>query len=419
MPRYSILKRGPRAAWGIVLACALLAPAVMAQQEPPFPEEPYPETGPSETQTECYSIPVSISEPGDDFPETTSVEQCPTQTGSATSTQLFTFVNDLRTRIIQQRRARRVLDSQQDDEQTAAAGWRLGGAASADDEVSGVSAYGRLSPFVIADFADSDRERTDAGQAYDQDTESLILGADYRVDDTLFVGGTLSYLSGDTEFANDAGDIDIDAYLIGLHGSKYWGNNLFMDALVTYGQLKSDITRNINVPGGPRYTASPDGEEMAAEVAVGYEYSRGRTRLTPLAKLHYFDGKLDAYDENGQPSLFGPQSVGEQDFDALNLQLALQADTVYLMDWGVLIPSLNLSYYREFSDANTVQVSTGPFTTVSQEPDDPDRHTFVIRLGAHAQFTHGWAAFFSLEKLLHHDYMDRNNVVVGVRHEIF
>ena len=406
MPRISITRGGSRVAWGIVLAGALAAPAAMAQQEPPISE---PGQGTTFEQNECET----------QFFEGGSIENCPTQTGSSTSTQLFTFVNDLRTRIIQQRRARQALEKQGGEEQTAASGWRLGGAASADDDVSGVSAYGRLSPFVIADFADSDRERTDAGQAYDQDTQSLIVGADYRVNATLFVGGTLNYLSGDTDFANDAGDIDIDAYLIGLHGSKYWGNNIFTDALVTYGQVESDITRNVELFGSTRrYTASPDGEEMSAEVAIGYEHSRGRTRITPLAKLHYFDGQLDAYTENG-PGFPGPQRVGEQDFDALNLQLALQADTVYLMDWGVLIPSLNFSYYREFSDANSVQVSTGPFTTISQEPDNPDRHTFVIRLGAHAQFTHGWTAFASVEKLLHHDYMDRNNLVVGVRHEIF
>lgn len=348
----------------------------------------------------------------------TEVENCPSQTGSSTSTQIFTFVNDLRTRIAQQRKVRRALKSQ--DEENVARGRALGGAASADDEATGVSAYGRLSPFVVADYADYDREKTSSGQAYDQDTESLILGADYRVDDSLFIGGTLNYLNGDTEFANDSGSIDVDAYILGLHGSKYWRSNLFMDALATYGRLESDIVRRDGFDR--RFTASPDGDEASVEVAVGYEYSEGRTRLTPLAKLHYFDGSLDGYSEFDESGSGTPQSFEKQDFDSVNLQLSLQADTVMLTQWGVLIPSVNVAYHHEFSEANTVngQQDFGFFTQpISQKTDDPDQNYFVVRLGASAQFTHGWSAFASFEKLLHHDYLDRNNAVLGVRYEIF
>lgn len=399
---FGALNRGHRLPVGLAVALGALAfaPVAGAQEE----------TG-SGTQTECAVVPIGFGE-GVVF-----AEQCPTQGGSSTSTQLFTFVNDLRTRIIQQRRGKRILQAQ---EQQTAGAMTLGGAASADEDgVGGVSAFGRLSPFAIVDVADADRERTAGGQAYDQDTESVILGADYRVNDTLFVGGTLNYLNGDTEFANDAGSIDVDSYILGLHGSKYWGNSFFMDALVTYGQLDADIVRNVEIFGQRRrYTASPDGDELSAEVAVGYEYSEGRNRITPLAKLHYFDGSLDGYTEDGSP-FPGPQTVGKQDFDAVNLQLGLQADTVLLMGWGVLIPSVNFSYYREFSDANTVEVSNGGLPALTQRPDNPDRHTYVIRLGASAQFTHGWSGFVSFEKLLHHDYLDRNNAVLGVRYEIF
>lgn len=344
---------------------------------------------------------------------------CASQSGATTGPQLFTFVNDLRTRVIQQRNARRIINDQ--GQLNASRGAPLGGAASADDDVTGVSAYGRLSPFVIGDFADADRERTSEGIAYDQDTESFILGADYRVNNTLFVGGTLSYLDGDTDFANDRGDIDVEAYILGLHGSKYWGNGLFMDGLVTYGEFDADITRNAISPfGGPtsRFTASPDGEEMSAEVALGYEYSQGRNRITPLVKLHYFDATLDGYQE--ETDSFGSgQQVSEQDFDSVNLQVALQADTVLLMGWGVLIPTVNLAYHHEFAEGTTTSIQ-GPFGSPTKlTAEDPDQHTFVLRVGASAQFTHGWSGFVSFEKLLHHDYLDRNNAVLGVRYEIF
>lgn len=358
-------------------------------------------------QTEC-AVPF-----GGDFP----VEQCPSQTASSTTTLLFDFVNSLRTRVAQQRRARRVLDV--DEEGNVARGMTLGGAASADEEVSGVSAYGRLSPFFVLDHSEGDRDRTSRGYGYDQDADSFILGADYRFSDTLFAGATLSYLSAETEYDEDQGSIDLDGYILGLHGSKYFANNLFVDAVATYGELETDILRR--APPSQRFTASPDGDVFSGELALGYQYSQGRTRLTPLVRFHYLDGSLDSYSETVASGFGPPNSYDEQEFDAENLEISFQADTVLLMDWGVLIPSVNVAYHHEFSDATVVRGNyfdpEGP--AFAQQPDDPDRNTVVVRLGASAQFTHGWSSFVSLEKLLQHDYFDRYHAVLGVRYEIF
>jgi len=350
--------------------------------------------------------PIVIA-PGGRFQQSAEVDACAAQNGSSTGAQLFTFVSELRSRIAQQRRGPRMSGAQVQ-----------GGGASADEAIGGVSGYGRLSPFGILDYSEADRDATPRGNAYDQDSQTAILGADYRVSNDLFVGGTLNVITGDTDFEGNSGSTEVDTYLVGLHGSRYFEDNMFMDVLVTYGQLDTDIER-IDTAGN-RFTASPDGDAYSAEVSVGHNYSSGRLRITPLGRLLYLSGSLDGYRETRQSGGGTRQRVAEQRFDSANLELSTQADYVFLTGWGVLIPSLNVAYQHEFSDPDAARVTPVGFGgSTTQTPDTPDRNTVVVRAGVSAQFQRGWSGFASYEQLFEHDFRDRYNAVVGVRYEIF
>lgn len=363
----------------------------------------------AQTQTEC------VTQQG----ELQNIEVCPSQTGSSTGTQFFNFVSDLGTRISQQRQVVRDTEEESEEEEgqtdTTAFGPALGGAASADDRETGITAYGRLSSFGIADYTDADREATSSGQSYDQETEAAILGFDYRLSNTLFAGATFNYLSGDTDLGDDRGSTDVDSYVLGAHGSKYWGD-VYLEALVTYGRFDLDIERVDAFDS--RFGASPDGKLHSADVALGYVHSRNRWRITPVAKLLYLDGSIDGYREDVRSGFGSPETVEKQDFGALNLELSLQTDYVILRNWGVLIPSLKVAYHHEFDDRHTVRgVRSG--TSFAEKPDEPDRNTVVVRAGVSAQFQRGWSAFASFERLFEHSYLDRDDFVVGVRYEFF
>lgn len=338
---------------------------------------------------------------------------CPSQTASSTGRQLFNFVDDLSDRISQQRR---VLRDSRTGSSAVAGGSLLGGAAGADSDVDGIAEYGRLSTFGVADYTQAKRNSTAAGLAYDQEDNSAVLGFDYRFGNSLFAGATLNYLSGNTDFIGNSGSTDLDSYVFGVHGSKYWDNDAFVEALITYGRLNLDIER-VDSFDQMRYDASPDGKMHSLDLAAGYTHSRNRWRVTPMVKLLYLDGSIDAYAENDPSGVGTPQTFEEQDFDALDVALSLQTDYVVLRNWGVLIPSLQVAYYHEFSDPYTVYGTRFGFP-FGDKTDDSDHHTAVVRAGVSAQFTHGWSGFASYEKLFMHRYFERNNAVVGVRYEI-
>lgn len=389
----------------------MLTPAAVAQQVPPG-------SGPQAPLNECVVI--------IDQELQTETEYCPSQTGSSTRTQFFDFVSNLGTRISQQRHVVRDPEGEREEGSDTTAGLALGGAASADE--TGIAAYGRLSAFGVADYSASDREATAKGDAYNQHNEAVILGLDYRFSNTLFAGATFNYLTGDTDFTGADGPLgstDVDSYVFGLHGSKYWGN-VYLDALVTYGEFDLDIERIDNTGPGPssRYGASPDGNISSADITLGYVHSHNRWRVTPATKLLYMDGSIDGYLENLRSDFIfapPPRAVEKQDFEALNAELSVQFDYVVLKNWGVLIPSLKLAYNHEFEDPHTVRgarigLGEGSF---AERPEAPDADTASVRLGVSAQLKRGWSAFASFEKLFEHSYIDRNNIVAGIRYEFF
>lgn len=355
----------------------------------------------NQTQDECQTF----------FNSQTNQEEesCPDQTGSSTRSQTTDFLGNLNDRILQQRHSFGA-----NRNRNAALPAPRGGAASADSDIG---ASGRLSPFVVVDGGETDRRATNAGLAYEQDANALILGVDYRLRDDLIAGATLSYLRSDTDYDNNRGETDNDTYILGFHASRYWGD-IYVDALLTYGQIDLDIER---ISASTEYEGSTDGDFHSAEFAAGRMFNHRQWTITPSVRLLHVRGELDSYSETTSASFVPPPlSYDDQKFDSLNARAALQVDYVVLTGWGVLVPSLYFAYNHEHLGADKVNASTGgafPFT-VEQIGDDPIKNYKLGRLNLAAQFKGGLSGFLSYERLIDHERLDRDTVALGVRYEL-
>lgn len=380
-------------------ALTVLSANIYAQQEiiePPFQEEP------TQTQTQTQDECQTFFNPQTEQEE----ESCPDQTGSSTRAQTTDFLGNLNDRILQQRSSFGVNRNRN----TAP----RGGAASADSDIG---ASGRLSSFVVVDGGETDRRATNAGLAYEQDANALILGIDYRLRADLIAGATISYLRSDTDYDDNRGEVDNDTYILGFHASKYWGD-IYLDALLTYGQLDLDIER---VSSSTEYEGSTDGDFHSAELAAGRMFNHRQWSITPSVRLLHVRGELDSYSETTSAAFAPPpQSYDDQKFDSLNARAALQVDYVVLTGWGVLLPSLYFAYNHEHLGADKVNASAGgafPFTT-EQIGDDPIKNYKLGRLNLAAQFKGGLSGFLSYERLIDHERLDRDTVALGVRYEL-
>lgn len=327
---------------------------------------------------------------------------CADQTASSTREQTTNFVGTLSDNISRQRSSFRTSQNR-----TTSLLQPQGGAAGADSDIG---ASGRLSPFVVLDSTDSERRATASARAYDQDANSLILGFDYRLDNNLIAGATLSYVDAETELDNDQGSSDSESLILGLHASRYWGNT-YLDGLLTYGQIDLDIER---VSPGGRFDGSTDGDFHAAELALGHLFNHKQWSITPSVRLLHVRGSLDGYSEVSTTGGFGAISYNEQKFESLNARAALQADYVVLTDWGVLVPSLYAAYHHEHIGANAVTTTVG----LKQIGEDPAKNYKVARINLAAQFKHGLSGFLSYERLADHEFLDRDTATLGFRYEL-
>ncbi|MBB3046273.1 uncharacterized protein YhjY with autotransporter beta-barrel domain [Litorivivens lipolytica] len=326
--------------------------------------------------------------------------ECADQTGSSTREQTTDFVGSLNDRITQ---ARGSFGSKRN--RTASLGQPKGGAASAD----GIGDDGRWSPFVVLDSSDSDRRATTISRAYEQDADILVLGADYRWTDDIIAGATLSYLSSETDYDDQSGEVESESIILGFHASKYWGET-YLDALLSYGQLDLDIERS---SGFSEFDSSTDGAFHSAEVAFGHMFSHRSWTITPSVRLLNVRGEIDGYTED-VVSGSGAITYEDQKFDSLNARAAIQADYVLLADWGVLIPSLYFAFHHEFAEADAVVTNNG----LRQFGDDPVSNYRAGRINLAAQFKRGFSGFITYERLIDHELLDRDTVVIGARVEL-
>src|SRR5690606_3912309 len=74
------------------------------------------------------------------------------------------------------------------------------------------SPYTRLNFFASALHGDNKRDQTRLEAGYDSSIRGLTLGADYRVQDNLFVGVAAGWTQSDLEFSGQGGGTDTDIY---------------------------------------------------------------------------------------------------------------------------------------------------------------------------------------------------------------
>jgi|GEM_PF-6596540 len=285
----------------------------------------------------------------------------------------------------------------------------LGGGASADADSIGDS--GRLSPFVVADASQTDKRATPNGQAYDQDSNTLVLGFDYRISGELVAGATLNYLDTDTDLDNNNGSTESTALVLGLHGSKYWGNT-YLDGLLTYGQIDLDTER---VFANNQFEGSTDGSFHSAELALGRLINHRQWSITPAVRVLHLRGSLDGYTEKS--AAVTAARFTSQQFDSLSARASVQTDYVMLTNWGVLIPSLYVAFNHEHLGADKVTVVNGT-TPLQQIGEDPAKNYKVVRVNLAAQFKRGLSGFLSYETLADNELLDRDSIALGFRYEL-
>ena len=217
---------------------------------------------------------------------------------------------------------------------------------------------------------------------YDDNTESVVLGADYHVTDHFLAGLTASYAHTDATLDDFGSSATVDSYSPGVYASYADGGG-YANFVGRYSYNTYTESRNIAFLGQTADGATT-GNECLVDLDGGWDFHSGAWTFGPVAGVQYTHLTVNSYNEQNSDA---DLSVSEDQSDSLRSRLggSVRFDC---HDAGVtLSPHLTATWQHEFLDQSRgitsqfTQFSGGSF---SVRTDDPSRDSALVDLGLDA-----------------------------------
>ena len=320
---------------------------------------------------------------------------------------------------------------------TAGTAVRMGQAGGGD---LGEAFLGRFGGFASGRGTFGSKDATGEADGYDFTAPGLTLGLDYRLTDTVVVGGAFSYdtvsYDYDSTLSTASGqDLETDSYLFSLYATAAMTDRLFLEGIVSAGFAEHDSTRRVVIPGLGNVVSAADGDAVTARsdydstqygfaIGGGYDIPLGGATITPLAQVEYIHAEIDGVRERGAGAL--DLAVSDHDIDSFTSQIGLQAGYPVSTGFGILQPYARAEWFHEFlgdndgaliSYANDVTVTDSgrQFSSFSVTTEDVDRDYGRITGGVTMTLPNGIVGFVEGSAAVGLDDFDIFTVEGGLR----
>jgi uncharacterized protein YhjY with autotransporter beta-barrel domain len=340
-----------------------------------------------------------------------------------------------------------------------------GGGAAADD--AGM-AFGPWGWFIRGSYTSGERDPSNpasfTGQenGFDFDQSGLTVGIDHMSGAAVW-GVAISYSNYEVTMKGasapnsqtqvvDGGKIEADA----INGSFYFDYNsqsdIYFSALTGFGTQSFDMARNFIYFRGPGataanvtdqtrlLTAAPDGDSIAASLALGRIVQKGSMVIDPRIGFTFDRISIDQFSEVDSGNLAPAGGVGamnlsfaEQKIDSMRANVGIQFSNNVNTSFGSIRPTFSADWFHEFEDdprainvkyaledelANEGNFSTGFTNCVScfsMTSEAPDSDYFVAGVGLAAAYRNGLQSFLMFESLLGYENLTAYSITVGLR----
>ena len=210
----------------------------------------------------------------------------------------------------------------------------------------------RWSVYGDVNYGSGNLERQFLAAGYDYDAIGGMVGAEYRVNPRLLVGGMFGYSTSTVSLGVQNAHDHIDSYQLAGYGS-FTGANLFSDALIAYGRHDYTLDREgvIDLVHG-----STSANTFTAAARAGYLLDAGPVRVGPIAGLNYTLADIQGYTETGDSLL--TMMVNEQNVDSLTGDAGLQMRFPFEL-WGDLYsPFINVTAEQDLLGSSRMITTT-------------------------------------------------------------
>ncbi|MFK8083261.1 MAG: autotransporter outer membrane beta-barrel domain-containing protein [Granulosicoccus sp.] len=255
-------------------------------------------------------------------------------------------------------------------------------------------------------------------------TNSLTVGADYRLDGNRVIGAALGVVNDTTDFTGDNGDLDMQGVNLSAFATWYEHDSGHADLVADFSRNSFDLTRRINLTGQTDEFAnsSTDATRMSLSINAGRTFNRGNWEFGPVARITLTRATIDGFSET---SSLGATGAGT----ALDVKSHTQASSRFSIGGeiqrvigtpkAVFVPSLRMELQNESeTDKGVITAS------FSQDPDGNqmqiegtrrDSSALFISVGATMVFAHAQSAFVFFETRAKDDFVRQNLARAGYR----
>ena len=180
---------------------------------------------------------------------------------------------------------------------------------------------------------------------FDDNTESVYVGADYRLTPNFLIGLVAGYAHTDVTLGTTNSSATVDSYSPGIYAA-YANNGWYANFQGRYSYNSYTEARNIGFLGQTA-NGAPTGNEGVADLDGGYEFHSGALTYGPLAGVQYTHLTVNHFDETGS---VGDLSVQEDQSDSLRSRLGASLRYAICTQTMCLTPHLSAAWQHEFMD---------------------------------------------------------------------
>ncbi len=296
-----------------------------------------------------------------------------------------------------------------------------GSGASSDDP------FGRIGVFVNGSVSFGTLDESDNELGLDFDSQSITAGIDYRLSDSIVVGGALGVLTHKGDYNREGGHIELGSTSFSAFATWYNEDKAYVDAIINYGTGSFDFRRRINLVGKPDQFAegSPNSSELAFSIGAGLEYNNDEWTYGPYGRLSINSAEVDAYNEKASDSSaegFGSVlAVDSQKIDASTLVFGGQISRTINTGSAVFLPQFRLELEHRLDDSGR-EITAGFQNDPEQnqftiEADSVDTDYLNVGFGSSAVFRNGKSGFVFYESRLGQDRLSQHWIKAGFRLE--
>ncbi len=226
---------------------------------------------------------------------------------------------------------------------------------------------------------------------FDDNTESVVVGADYHVNEHFLAGVTASYAHTDATLDPENSSATVDSYSPGLFAS-YADGGWYANFMGRYSYNTYTEQREISFLGQSA-NGGTTGNEGMVDLDGGYDFHSGAWTYGPVAGLQYTHLTVNGYNEQDS---FADLSVKEDQSDSLRSRLGGQV-RLDVHDCGVTFtPHLEASWVHEFMDQSrgiTSQFSDFSGGSFTVRTENPSEDSALVDVGLDAQVNNSITVF--------------------------